>query len=209
MKKKKIIYVPLSIGLILAVLLICFSFLENNILNKVLSIALTIDISATFTINIFVNKQEIKHADNVNNAYVKKSNIEHADNVNFIQEQSLTTLDISNINIIHEFSKWFYNEYEKKKDKHFTLNLIESYEKSICTPSMFISNKKLNLLLEKIKEAITDVVNKKHTKTYNNEWPSYIGLDLNESVGYFEAVDKLYEYLNDFFEEYKSIPPQV
>ena len=49
---------------------------------------------------------------------LKKSNIEHAENVNFFQEQSLTTIDISNIQIIHEFSKWFYNEYEKKKDKH-------------------------------------------------------------------------------------------
>ncbi len=208
MKKKKIIYIPLIIGFVLAVLLICFSFLEKDILNKILSIALTIDISFTIPINIFVNKQEINHADNVNNAYVKKSNIEHAENVNFFQEQSLTTIDISNIQIIHEFSKWFYNEYEKKKDKHFTLNFIKSYEKSICTPSMFISNKNLNLLLDKIKNAITDVVNKKHTKEYNNEWPSYIGLDLDKSDGYFEAVDKLYECLNAFFEAYRSIPPQ-
>lgn len=208
MKKKIIIYITLSIGLLLSILLIFFSFSKNDILNKVLSIVLTIDISATFTINIFVNKQEINHADNVNNAYVKKSNIEHADNINFYQEQSLTTIDISNINIIHEFSKWFYNEYKRKKDKHFTLDFIESYEEKICTPSMFISNKKLNSLLEKIKEAITDVVNKKHTKGYS-EAIVYIGLDLAKSDGYFEAVDKLYECLNAFFEEYKSIPPQV
>ena len=77
------IYIPLIIGVVLAVLLICFSFLEKDILNKILSIALTIDISVTIPINIFVNKQEINHADNVNNAYVKKSNIEHADNINF------------------------------------------------------------------------------------------------------------------------------
>ena len=209
MKKKKMIYIPLIIGVVLAVLLICFSFLEKDILNKILSIALTIDISVTIPINIFVNKQEINHAYNVNNAYVKKSNIEHADNINFYQDQSLTTIDNSNIQIIHEFSKWFYNEYKRKKDKHFTLNFIESYEEKICTPSMFISNKKLNSLLEKIKEAITDVVNKKHTKSYSESIVAYSGLDLDKSDGYFEAVDKLYECLNAFFEAYRSIPPQV
>ena len=208
MKKKKMIYIPLIIGVVLAVLLICFSFLEKDILNKILSIALTIDISVTIPINLFVNKQEINHADNVNNAYVKKSNIEHADNINFYQDQSLTVIDNRNIQIIHEFSKWFYNEYKRKKDKHFTLDFIESYEEKICTPSMFISNKKLNSLLEKIKEAITVVVSKKHTKTYSESFV-YIGLDLAKSDGYFEAVDKLYECLNAFFEEYKSIPPQV
>ena len=201
MKKKKMIYITLIIGLLL-------SISKNDILNKILSIVLTIDISANFAFNIFVNKQEINHADNVNNAYVKKSNIEHADNINFYQDQSLTIIDNSNIQIIHEFSKWFYNEYKRKKDKHFTLDFIESYEEKICTPSMFISNKKLNSLLEKIKEAITDVVSKKHTKTYS-ESIVYIGLDLAKSDGYFEAVDKLYECLNAFFEAYRSIPPQV
>lgn len=202
------IYITLIIGLLLSILLICFSFSKNDILNKILSILLTIDISANFAFNIFVNKQEINHADNVNNAYVKKSNIEHADNINFYQDQNLTIIDNSNIQIIHEFSKWFYNEYKRKKDKHFTLNFIESYEEKICTPSMFISNKKLNSLLEKIKEAITDVVSEKHTKTYS-ESIVYTGLDLSKSDGYFEAVDKLYECLNAFFEAYRSIPPQV